>query len=169
MIESFQKLNEIGLLTVVLVVMNLMILINALFKTWQDFKKNTGIMTRQSLKEETQEKTLGEHEEHFEKLDKQITEMRQSIEQIMAANRVSLGSKINDKYKDYLQKGYIPQDEYDEFIDLHDAYKGVKGNHSGDAKFKYIKENLEIKPDEAVVEKVVENERKTKEKKGENI
>lgn len=165
MMESFQKLNEIGLLTVILVVMNLAILVNSIIKTWQDFKKNTGIVTRQSLKEESQEKTLGEHEEHFDKLDKQMTEMKQSIQQIMAANRVSLGSKINDKYKDYLQKGYIPQDEYDEFIDLHDAYKGVKGNHSGDAKFKYIKENLEIKPDE----KVVENQRKTKEKKGETV
>ena len=60
--------------------------------------------------------------------DKQITSL-------MLANKELLAEKINEKYKFYISIKGIPEDEVDEFTNLHTAYKGCGGNHSGDAKY----------------------------------
>ena len=57
-----------------------------------------------------------------------------------------LDTWFNEKYKYYLSIGGVPEDERDEFISLHDAYKGVGGNHNGDAKFEYCINHLPIIP-----------------------
>ena len=54
--------------------------------------------------------------------------------------------KINEKYKCYISIKGIPEDEVDEFTNLHTAYKGVGGNHSGDAKYEYCMNHLEVIP-----------------------
>ena len=71
--------------------------------------------------------------------DKQITSLIQAQKEMLA-------EKINEKYKYYLSIGGVPEDERDEFISLHDAYKGVGGNHNGDAKFEYCINHLPIIP-----------------------
>lgn len=71
--------------------------------------------------------------------DKQITSL-------ILAQKEMLAEKINEKYKYYLSIGGVPEDERDEFISLHDAYKGVGGNHNGDAKFEYCINHLPIIP-----------------------
>lgn len=68
------------------------------------------------------------------------------INALIDANKETLAAKINEKYKHYIAIGGIPEDEYDEFVGLHSAYKGVGGNSHGDAKFKYCMENLPIIP-----------------------
>ena len=68
------------------------------------------------------------------------------INALMDANKETLASKINEKYKHYISIGGIPEDEYDEFVGLHSAYKGVGGNSHGDAKFEYCIEHLPILP-----------------------
>ena len=64
----------------------------------------------------------------------------------MAAQREVLADKINEKYKYYISVKGIPEDEVDEFTNLHTAYKGVGGNHSGDAKYEYCMNHLEVIP-----------------------
>lgn len=64
------------------------------------------------------------------------------INNIIESQRESLADRINQKYKFYLSNNGIPEDEVEEFISLHSAYKGVGGNHSGDAKFNYCIEHL---------------------------
>ncbi len=86
--------------------------------------------------------------EHNSTKDKQISDL-------MAAQREVLADKINEKYKYYISIGGIPEDEVDEFTNLHSAYKGVGGNHSGDAKFEYCMNHLRVIPVEA---KLVMNE-----------
>lgn len=71
--------------------------------------------------------------------DKQIISLIQAQKEMLA-------EKINEKYKYYLSIGGVPEDERDEFISLHDAYKGVGGNHNGDAKFEYCINHLPIIP-----------------------
>lgn len=78
-------------------------------------------------------------------------ELRDSIaardEQIAAliiANKEMLAEKINEKYKYYISIGGIPEDEYDEFVSMHEAYNGVGGNHHGDSKFNYCIKHLPI-------------------------
>lgn len=68
------------------------------------------------------------------------------IESLVAANKEMLAEKINEKYKYYISIGGIPEDEYDEFVNMHDAYNGVGGNHHGDAKFQYCINHLPIIP-----------------------
>jgi len=68
------------------------------------------------------------------------------IAALMTANKESLADRINQKYKYYLSIGGIPEDEYDEFVSLHSAYKALGGNHTGDAKFNYCMEHLSIIP-----------------------
>ena len=68
------------------------------------------------------------------------------IESLIIANKEMLAEKINEKYKYYISINGIPEDEYDEFVNMHDAYNGVGGNHHGDAKFEYCITHLPIIP-----------------------
>lgn len=68
------------------------------------------------------------------------------INALIDANKETLAAKINEKYKHYISINGIPEDEYDEFVGLHKAYKGVGGNSHGDAKFEYCMEHLPILP-----------------------
>lgn len=73
-------------------------------------------------------------------------EKDKQIASLITAQKEMLAEKINEKYKYYLSIGGIPEDERDEFISLHDAYKGVGGNHTGDAKFEYCINHLPVIP-----------------------
>lgn len=66
------------------------------------------------------------------------------MENVIWAQKESLADRINQKYKYYLSIGGIPEDEVDEFVSLHSAYKAIGGNHHGDAKFNYCMEHLPI-------------------------
>lgn len=68
------------------------------------------------------------------------------INNLMIAQREVLADRINQKYKHYISIKGIPEDEVDEFTNLHAAYKGVGGNHSGDAKFEYCMNHLPVIP-----------------------
>lgn len=68
------------------------------------------------------------------------------IESLVIANKEMLAEKINEKYKYYISIHGIPEDEYDEFVNMHKAYNGVGGNHHGDAKFQYCIDHLPIIP-----------------------
>lgn len=68
------------------------------------------------------------------------------IDNLMAAQREILADKINEKYKYYISIKGIPEDEVDEFTNLHTAYKGVGGNHSGDVKYEYCMNHLKVIP-----------------------
>lgn len=75
-----------------------------------------------------------------------ISARDEQISSLIAANKEMLAEKINEKYKYYISIGGIPEDEYDEFVNMHKAYNGVGGNHHGDAKFQYCIEHLPIIP-----------------------
>ncbi len=68
------------------------------------------------------------------------------VASLMLANKELLAEKINEKYKFYISIKGIPEDEVDEFTNLHTAYKGCGGNHSGDAKYEYVLEHLPVIP-----------------------
>lgn len=68
------------------------------------------------------------------------------IDSLMIAQREVLADKINQKYKHYISIKGIPEDEVDEFTNLHTAYKGCGGNHSGDAKYEYCINHLPVIP-----------------------
>lgn len=73
------------------------------------------------------------------------------INNIIIAQREVLADKINEKYKYYISIKGIPEDEFDEFTNLHAAYKGVGGNHSGDEKYEYCINHLQVIPVETTL------------------
>lgn len=68
------------------------------------------------------------------------------IQNLMIANKELLADRINQKYKYYISIGGIPEDEYDEFVNMHKAYNGVGGNSRSDAKFEYCISHLPLIP-----------------------
>lgn len=70
----------------------------------------------------------------------------EQIDNLITSQKESLADRINQKYKYYLSVNGIPEDEVDEFISLHSAYKRLGGNHSGDAKFNYCMDHLPLIP-----------------------
>lgn len=68
------------------------------------------------------------------------------MQNIITSQRESLADRINQKYKYYLSINGVPEDEVNEFVALHSAYKNIGGNHSGDAKFNYCMKHLPIIP-----------------------
>lgn len=78
----------------------------------------------------------------------QLVRLENEIDATKFASQSNLGDKINSKYKRYINLGGIPEDELEEFEQLHKAYKGVGGNHSGDEKYKYCIDKLPLIPSE---------------------
>lgn len=113
--------------------------------------------------EESRKDRKALHDEMTKYSDNRINDRKQSLEiqkelrdsiairdvqisALVVANKEMLAEKINEKYKYYISIKGIPEDEYDEFVSLHQAYNGVGGNHHGDAKFQYCIEHLPIIP-----------------------
>lgn len=71
------------------------------------------------------------------------------IMSLMDALKELLAGEIDNRYKRYLNLQGIPEDEYDEFVSLHQAYKGVNGNHHGDQKYEYCINHLRVIPVES--------------------
>lgn len=126
-------------------------------------KTSEGLNQMQNSMKETQiaiqqysENRVHDREQSFKiqkELTENITKLTESnavrdkqIQNILWSQKESLADKINQKYKYYLSIGGIPEDEVDEFVSLHSAYKAVGGNHHGDAKFNYCMEHLPIIP-----------------------
>ena len=111
--------------------------------------------TRNALK--SQDESNREHWETSKQIREELTntikrivddndKKSEQIDSLIDANKEILAEKINEKYKYYISIGGIPEDEYDEFTNMHKAYNGVGGNCHGDAKYEYCMEHLPIIP-----------------------
>lgn len=131
-------LLQTGLSQIVLILFALIFCIECIVKVIDWLLNRFGIKTKSSIEKEKLSQLIKAH-------DEKLVTLEDNINKITIASRESLAYKINEKYRKYFQLGYIPEDEYGEFINLHDAYKGVGGNHSGDEKYNRCIDNLPIK------------------------
>lgn len=69
---------------------------------------------------------------------------QKELNTLVVANREALGDRIDERFRYYFNLGGIPEDEYEGFISLHDAYKLVGGNHVRDEKFEYAMKKFPI-------------------------
>ena len=76
----------------------------------------------------------------------------EQIKAITAGNRELLGNALDQKFDKYIALKGIPADELDEFVSLHDAYKGCGGNHRRDSKFDYVMTHLSVLPVKTIVD-----------------
>ena len=75
------------------------------------------------------------------------TDISQSIELQKKANMEEMCDYINQKIRRYINELHgIPEDEYDDFVRLVNAYTGIGGNHGVLEKYKYCINNLHILP-----------------------
>lgn len=73
-------------------------------------------------------------------------ERGKQIEALMCGSKELLGAEIDKRYREYISLDGIPESEVDEFNEIFNAYKGLKGNHSRDTKYHYVKEHLQVLP-----------------------
>lgn len=102
-----------------------------------------GLETKWIRKRREEHELLVQTSQNLAALQKKQTE---NVNNLMAAQREILADTINEKYKYYISINGIPEDEVDEFTSLHRAYRGIGGNHSGDAKFEYCMNHLPVIP-----------------------
>jgi hypothetical protein len=124
------------IITLLVFILSLLFLV----ELYMRFRKLLPFKTKREHMQEEHEAMLLQHNEDLKYI-------KSSLELLAAANREALADRINQKYKIYFRLGYIPEDEYEEFVHLHDAYKGVGGNHTGDLKFDKCIKRLPIKAD----------------------
>lgn len=73
------------------------------------------------------------------------SDREKKIEALMCACRNLLASDLNTRYQRYLALGYVPADEYDEFVSEYQAYRSCMGNSTIESKFNYIMEHIPVK------------------------
>lgn len=56
-----------------------------------------------------------------------------------------LADNLNRKCRFYLDNGFIPEDEFDEFVKEHEAYNKLHGNSTIDTKYNKTIEQLKVK------------------------
>ena len=76
------------------------------------------------------------------------------ITALMCGSKELLGDRIDEKYSRYIALGGIPENEVDEFEDLHSAYKQLNGNHTRDSKYRYVREQLPVIPVTTTLSKI---------------
>ena len=79
-------------------------------------------------------------------LSQKLTDEDSQVQALVLSQKEQLADRISQKYKHYISIGGVPEDEVDEFTNLHFAYKGLGGNHMGDAKYNYCMEHLPVVP-----------------------
>ncbi len=73
-------------------------------------------------------------------------ERKKQIEALIHGSKELLGAEIDKRYREYISLDGIPESEIDEFDDIFSAYKNLKGNHTRDTKYNYIKNHLTVIP-----------------------
>ena len=74
------------------------------------------------------------------------SERDEQIAALMEGSKELLGDTIDQRYNKYISLKGIPQNEVDEFDDIYNAYRGLKGNHGRQTKYEYVKEHLPVLP-----------------------
>ena len=90
-------------------------------------------------------------EEDEKELILDIREIKDNIDLACDCLKVVLADNLNRKCKYYWNMGYIPEDEFDEFVKEHEAYSKLHGNSTIDIKFDKIIETLKIKTPEEIL------------------
>lgn len=146
--SAWQQLFEVSPQTVALIVLGVLFAIRELVNLKRDVLNSLGLEKREEIEKKETKARLDalavQIRELKDSVDKRLDELQENSNRQQAALREDLADKINDRYKRYFSLGYIPTDEFDEFIQIHDAYKGIGGNHSGDAKFEKCIKSLKV-------------------------
>lgn len=116
--------------------------------------KNTVCKLAEKQNKDTEDSILKDKELKAEiiKLTSNVANLDAKVDQIIMKNKLrdeaqmeEMCNLIETKTRHYINdlEG-IPEDEYDSFVRLFNAYRGINGNHGAEAKFNYCIKNLPI-------------------------
>ena len=105
-----------------------------------------GIETKWIRKRREERDLMNEIIVSISEIKEELSSKDRQLDHLMIAEREVLADRINQKYKYYISIQGIPEDELDEFNNLHTAYNLVGGNHGGDAKYEYCISHLDVIP-----------------------
>lgn len=91
-------------------------------------------------------KNLAALQEKQAKVSDHEKEWNKQMEALICGSKELLGAEIDKRYREYISLDGIPESEVDEFDDIFNAYKNLKGNHSRDTKYNYVKNHLTVIP-----------------------
>jgi len=140
--EAIQNIFELNIKEIVLGIFILIVGSKEIIEFFDWVRGRFGIETKTTLRQKEENEILHIHDEQLDQINKTLNSLSNAL-------KVVLGNEINQKYKDYFRKQYIPFDEIDEFNNLHSAYKMIGGNHNGDEKYEKCK-MLPVKDDEEI-------------------
>lgn len=95
-------------------------------------------------------------QEKNEELLNDIKEIEEGISLICEGLKMVLADGLNEKCKRYWHLNYIPEDEFDEFIKQHSAYKALHGNSTIDEKYEKVVHGLKVLEDEDAIKDLKE-------------
>lgn len=127
--NEIKALFELDIVNIIMGIFIIMFALQKIIEISTFLLGKFGIETKSERRKKEHETKLSEHDERLSSIDTGLQSLR-------IANMAVLADRLNQKYKDYMKIGGIPEDEFDEFVQMHDAYKGVGGNHTIDEKYK---------------------------------
>lgn len=80
-----------------------------------------------------------------QKIIDSIKNIETNINFIGEGIKTVLADNLNRKCRFYLDNGFIPEDEFDEFVKEHEAYNKLHGNSTIDAKYNKTIKQLKVK------------------------
>lgn len=144
--EAIKELITIDYTSLFIAVFTILIGLKAIVSVFEWGINKLGLETKWIKARRQEHELLIQTSQGLIDLQKRHSDIDKQIDSLMVAQREVLADRINQKYKYYISIKGIPEDEIEEFTNLHDAYKGVGGNHSGDAKYEYCINHLSVVP-----------------------
>lgn len=142
--ESIKQLLSLDFPSIIIGVVLILVCIKFLWELIDWIVSKLGIELKVQREKRQNKELFNNILDKMNEIDQKVETINQRTLATEVASREALAERINSKYKEYFNKGGIPEDEVDEFVNLHTAYKGVGGNHSSDIKFHYCMDNLPI-------------------------
>lgn len=144
--ETIVELTRINFIYVFISVFTILLGVKTIISLFEWIFNKLGLETKWMRSRKQEYELLIQTSKGLIELQKRYSETDSQIDNLMVAQREVLADKINDKYKYYISIKGIPEDEVEEFTNLHEAYKGVGGNHNGDVKYEYCMNHLSVIP-----------------------
>lgn len=95
-------------------------------------------------------------QEKKEELINDIKEIKEELSLICEGLKMVLADGLNQRCKRYWHLSYIPEDEFDEFINQHNAYKALHGNSTIDEKYEKVIRGLKVVSEEDIIKDLKE-------------
>lgn len=124
--ESFKVLSEIGLPTIVIVLVGIFGVIKGLESFIKWAKEKFMYFYNKKKGNEGFHKTVTNH-------DQEIKELKESQNALTNGMQILLKENLKKLHKEYMERSWVTSDELDDFIFQYNTYHSLGGNGTGTA------------------------------------